>query len=263
MKKKVERITGSLAALLSSWDVVECVSLGEHSESDILDPYFALVLDVYHRGAIPPAEKRLAAFAIASGGDPGAFESSTVQSKDRFFIEGLPVRVEYKGVQRIDELLEWGIDPDVVWMLKNSGTYMFYRLQHSRILFNRSGWIDATRAKLSALPPTFWDSLRDAFQAKMEHYLSDLGAAALRDDGFFYLQSAAGFVRNAAAVLFMANRRFEPSHRLVDAQLRELERIPDDFFGRWDTLLRSNIDMSRGQKYEVAELIARSVIALR
>ena len=105
--------------------------------------------------------------------------------------------------------------------------------------------------------------MREAFQAKMEHYLSDLGAAALRDDGFFYLESASGFALNAAAVLFMANERFEPSHRLIGAQLRELERIPDDFFGRWDTFLRSDIEMSRGQKYEIAELIARSVIALR
>jgi len=263
MKKKVERITGNLAALLASWDAVECVTLGEHSESDVLDPYFALVLDVYYQGTIPSGETRRAAFAKAAGGDPGAFESSTVQTKDRFFIDGLPIRVEYKAMQRIDEILERGADIDVVWMLKNSGTYMFYRIVRSRVLFSRKGWIEATRKKLAGLPPTFWDALRDAFQAKMEHYLSDLGAAALNDDGFFYLESAAGFVRNAAAVLFMANRRFEPSHRLVNEQLRELKKVPDDFLGRWDTLLRSDINMSRAQKYEVAELIARSVLALR
>jgi hypothetical protein len=263
MKKKVERITGSLAALLSSWDGVECVSLGEHSESDILDPYFALVLDVYYSGSIPPAETRRTAFSEVAGGDPGAFESSTVQTKDRFFIEGLPVRVEYKAIQRIDEILKRGADVDIVWILKNSGTYMFYRLLHSRVLFSRSGWIEETRKKLTTLHPSFWRALRDAFQAKMEHYLSDLGAAALRDDGFFYLESAAGFVRNAAAVLFMANERFEPSHRLVDTQLRELSKLPDAFFGRWDILLRSDIDISRAQKYEVAELIARSILALR
>ncbi len=262
MRKKVESLTKALADVLSSWDSVECVTLGEHSESDVLDPYFALVLDVYHRGPIPSTDERRAAFAAVMG-DPGAFESATAQEKDRFFIEGLPVRVEYKTTQRTDDFLGRGVDLDFVWVIKNSGTYMFYRLQRCKILFSRSGWIEKTRERLRDLPDLFWDSLREAFQAKMEHYLSDLGAAALRDDGFFYLQSSAGFVRNAAAALFMANRRFEPSHRMVEVQLKELERIPDDFYGRWETFLRSNIDMSRAQKYEVAELIARSVLALR
>jgi hypothetical protein len=262
MRKKVERLTGNLSAVLSSWEAVECVALGEHSESDVLDPYFALALDVYHRGQIPPPEARRAAFASVVG-DPGAFESSTTQTKDRFFIEGLPVRVEYKTMQRTDDFLSRDIDVDVVWVLKNSGTYMFYRLLHSRILYSRSGWIESTRKRLGELPQRFWDSMREAFQAKMEHYLSDLGAAALRDDGFFYLESAAGFARNAAALLFMSNHRFEPSHRLVETQLKELERIPDDFFGRWETFLRSDIEMRRAQKYEVAELIARSVVAIR
>jgi hypothetical protein len=262
MRKNVERLSERLAAVLSSWDVVECVALGEHSESDVLDPYFALVLDVYHRGPIPELAIRRAAFAAALG-DPGAFESAAAQTKDRFFIDGLPVRVEYKGMQLTERFLEANIDLDVVWVLKNSGTYMFYRLLHSRVLYSRSGWMEASREKLEKLPLDFWDLMRDAFQAKMEHYLSDLGAAALRDDGFFYLESAAGFALNAAAVLFMANKRFEPSHRLIGVQLRELERIPDDFFGRWDTFLRSDIEMTRAQKYEIAELIARSVIALR
>ena len=262
MKKKIERLTASLASMLSTWDVVECVTLAEHSETDILDPYFALVLDVYYRDAIPPPERRRAAFSQALD-HPGAFESAAAQTKDRFFLEGLPVRVEYKPTQRFEDFLSHELDVNLVWVLKNSGTYVFYRLQRSRVLFDRGGWIEGTRRKLAQMPDAFWKGLREAFQSKMEHYLSDLGAAALRDDGFFYAESSAGFLRNAAAVLFMANRRFEPSHRLVDAQLRELPRLPDDFFGRWDTFLRSNIDMSRAQKYEVAELIARSVVAFR
>jgi hypothetical protein len=262
MRKKVERLTKALAETLSSWESVECVALGEHSESDVLDPYFALALDVYYSGPIPGAEERRVVFAAALG-DPGAFESAVANTKDRFFLEGLPVRVEYKATQRTDDFLSRGVDLDLVWVLKNSGTYMFYRLERSRILFSRSGWIEATRKRLNSLPELFWNSLREAFQAKMEHYLSDLGAAALRDDGFFYLESAAGFARNAAAVLFMANKKFEPSHRLVGARLKELEILPDDFFGRWETFLRSDIDISRAQKYEVAELIARSIVALR
>jgi hypothetical protein len=261
MKKKIESLTKSLVTLLSSWGVVECVTLAEHSESDVLDPNFALVLDVYYRGAIPPAEIRQASFSSVLG-DPGAFESAAATMKDRFFIEGLPVRVEYKPVQRLEDFLGHELDRDIVWVLKNSGTYMFYRLLRSRVLFDRSGWIESMRKKLESLPEAFWNELHDAFLSKMEHYLSDLGAAAVLDDGFFYTESSAGFLRNAAAALFMANKRFEPSHRLVDAQLRELSRVPDDFFARWDTFLRVDIDMTRSQKYKVAELMARSLFAL-
>jgi len=260
MRLKVERLAEQLTLVLSSWDSVECVSLNEHSEEDILDPYFALVLDVYHRGEVPPSIQRRTAFAAAVG-DPGAFESSIAQMKDRFFVEEVPVRVEYKEVAAVEELLDRGLG--LLWVLKNSGTYMFYRLQHSRILFRRSAWVDEVRTKLHDLPEGFWEGLREAFLAKMEHSLSDLGAAALRDDSFFYTVSAAGFVRYAAAVLFVMNHCFEPSHRAVDRQLRMLKLLPEDFLGRWETLLRSDGSMSRSQQYKVAELIARSILALR
>jgi len=260
MRRTVERLAESLTLVISSWDPVECVSLAEHSEEDILDPSFALVLDVYHRGAVPPSEERRAAFASALG-DPGAFESAVAQPKDRFFLEGLPVRVEYKDVSGVDEVLDRGLS--FLWVLQNSGTYMFYRLQHSRILFRRSAWMDEVRAKLQSLPEEFWEGLREAFQSKMEHSLSDLGAAALRDDGFFYAVSSAGFLRYTAAVLFVMNRRFEPSHRALGRQLKDLKLLPEDFIGRWETFLRSDNEMSRSQQYKLAELIAKSVLALR
>ncbi len=259
MRRKVERLANGLATVLSSWQTVECVTLGEHSEEDILDPYFALVVDVYHREAMPSPSERQDAFAKAFG-DPGAFESAALQPKDRFFIEGLPVRVEYKSAASIDEFLDRGTD--LVWILKNSGTYMFYRIQKGKVLFKRSDWIEKVRVRISAFPVEYWAALREAFTAKMEHYLSDLGAAALRDDGFFYLESSAGFARSAAATLFIINRRFEPSHRAFEEQVEKLHRLPDDFTGRWETLLRSDLDISRSQKYEVAQLIARSIIKL-
>ncbi|HET7839051.1 MAG TPA: DUF4037 domain-containing protein [Rectinemataceae bacterium] len=259
MRRKVERLANDLATVLSSWPMVECVTLGEHSEEDILDPYFALVVDVYHRGSIPPPAERQAAFATAFGA-PGAFESALHQPKDRFFVDGLPLRVEYKNAGFIDEFLDRG--SDLVWILKNSGTYMFYRIQKGRTLFQRNDWIERVKGRIAEFPNEYWAALRAAFTAKMEHYLSDLGAAAARDDGFFYLESSAGFARSAAAAIFMANRRFEPSHRAFEDQLRHLERLPDDFSGRWETLLRSDLGISRSQKYEVAQLIARSIIKL-
>jgi hypothetical protein len=263
MKRKVEQLALSIAEAVSSWEAVECVTLGQHSETDVLDPYFALALDVYLRAAPPAAEERQAAFA-RSLGQPGAFESSAAQSKDRFFIDGLPIRVEYKNLILIDGILERSRDIDfqLVWALKNSGTHMFYRIQNSRILYQKGDWIMGARQRIAELPAAFWDGLRDAFQAKMEHYLSDLGAASFCSDTYFYSLSLAGFIRYTAAVLFMANRRLEPSHREIDAQLRVLGSLPEDFLGRWDTLLRADSGVGWSQKYKVAELIARSVFSL-
>jgi len=39
----VERFTG----ILSQWQGVECVTLNEAALADVLDPYFALILDVF------------------------------------------------------------------------------------------------------------------------------------------------------------------------------------------------------------------------
>jgi hypothetical protein len=255
MRRQVESIALRLSKAISAWSSVECVCLCEQSEGDVLAPYFALVLDVYHRGEVPAAEERKKAF-----GDPGAFESAEAQPKDRFFLEGLPVRVEYKSVERFDEFLKR--EADLVWILKDTGTYPFYRIVNSQVLYKKSAWIADMKVRLAGLPPSFWKSLREGCALKMEHYLADLGAAAMQDDGFFYIVSAAGFARYAAASLFCVNRSFEPSHRSIEENLRKLARLPSDFFGRWETFLRSDIEISREQKYKVAELIAKSIIAL-
>jgi len=264
MKRKVEKLAKAITEAVSSWESVECVAVGENSESDVLDPNFALVIDVYLRGAPPTVEERQAAFAVAVG-QPGAFESAVSRSKDRFFIDELPIRVEYKNVEMIDNVLERSKGPDsqLVWILKNSGTYMLYRLQNSKVFYKKSDWIDRARRDIESLPDDFWEGLREAFMAKMEHYLSDLGAASYNDDGYFYCVSLAGFIRYTAAALFIANRRLEPSNRFVSERLRELEHLPGDFLGRWETLLRSDMDISGKQKYKVAELIALSVISFK
>jgi hypothetical protein len=262
MKRKVERLAQAIAGALAAWESVECITLGEHSESDVLDPYFALVIDAYLREPPPKPEERQAAYAAAVG-PPGAFESSASRSKDRFFIEGLPVRVEYKSIPMIDDVVARckGPDSQIVWIFKNSGTYMFYRLLRSRVLLQKSDWLERARKDLSELPFSFWEGLRDAILSKMEHYLADLGAASFSGDGYFYDVSLAGFIRYTAAAVFTANRLFEPSHRYVTSRLRELASLPDDFLARWETLLRSDLDISKNQRYEVAELLAKSVLA--
>ncbi len=263
MHRKVERLASAITEAVSSWDGVECVSSGEYSEMDILDPYFALVIDVYTRGDVPAPEQRRAAFASAAG-DPGAYESSSFQFKDRFFLEGLPVRVEYKDLMFVNELIAGAksLDPKIMWSLKHSGTYVFHRLKNGRVLRKNSDWIDAARREIRDLPSQFWSAMRDAYQLKMEHMLSDLGTAAQCDDDYFFDISSAGFIRYAAAALFMINKKFEPSHRSVSSLLKTLKKTPEDFTGRWDSLVRYDPGISKAQRFEVAQLVARSILVL-
>ncbi len=256
MKHKVERLANSLVKVIRAWDCVDCITVGEHAEMDTLDPYFALVLDVYGISNVPGPEIRQAEF-----GFPGAFESAQAQTKDRFFLEGLPVRVEYKRVAEIDRLLDHSLD--FIKILKNSGTYPLYRLQTAKVLFARSGWIEGAQTRLAHLDANFWPVMQQTFLTKMEHYFSDLGEAILCEDDFYYTVSAAGFLRFAAASLFMVNRRFEPSHREIDSQLRCLPKLPDDFIGSWENFIRDEGQSGRSRKRGLAELIAKSLISFR
>ena len=259
MKRKAKLLADRFVAAMSEWPSVECIALNEAALPDTLDPYFALILDVYYSGSIAGPEERKAAY----GEDIAAFETSALQNKDRFLVGGLPVRIELKPIDKINEIVEIAdTRTDQVWLIKDSGTYMFYRLAHGEILFKRSGWIDSIRTRLASLPDSFWTQMRDAHQSKMEHFLSDLGAALMQGDDFHYLISSAGFIKNACVLLFCVNRRFEPSHRGFSEQVKELETLPGDFLGRLERFLRSDPEMNADRKYSVAQLIAKSLISL-
>lgn len=252
MKYRIESATGFLTNVFSGWDSVECVTVDQRADARVDDPYFALVLDVYHRGPVPAPEARAIAF-----GSPSSFESAMGKSKDRFFLEDIPVRIEYKSVYRIDDLLDRPMDH--LRVLKNSGTYPLFRLRHSRIMYTSSGWILQAREKLQSFPDDVWEALRESFSSKMEHYLEDLGTALVSGEAYFRLQSEAGFMRYAAAALFMANRKFEPSHRDMDSSLRSLSRLPADFIGPWTAFLADETACSSSRRHEIASLLAKSV----
>ncbi len=254
MNRKVKTISASLAEKIMQWEGVDTVTLAESAEEEVFDPYFFISLDVYYAGTLPePAirEKVLEA---------NLFESSSVQNKDRFFIKDMPVRVEYKLKAETEKMIarkEQYLD-----MFRASGTYLFYRLEKGNVLGKKSDWIESIRRQLHSFPESFWNSLRTIFQTTMEHKLSDLGAAAFRKDDFFYLVSSSGFVRNACRVLFAVNRVFEPSGRLYYKRVTSLPKLPEEFIGRLDSLLRQKDMLSQERKWEVAELLAKSIIAL-
>ncbi len=258
IKPKVRELADRLVAEVSAWDSVECVCLNEAAAVDTLDPYFAVILDVYVRGSIPAPNARAAAYPNHT-----VMETAPTGTKDRFLVGELPVRIEFKEVERIEELVSIadraGSD---LWKLRNSGTYVFYRLTHCLPLFSRTDWYTEIVAKLSGLGDDFWVHMRSFYQSSMDHYLGDFGAAIVREDQFHYLISSANFIKYAVSALFMENGRFEPSHRGYLAQVSELTTIPDDFLGRFESFLRPDSELPPLRKYEIAKLIARSIVSL-
>ena len=259
MKFKTKVLVDRFAAIVSQWPGVECISLNESALPNTLDPYFALIMDVYYRDAIPGAEERHQLY----GKDLEAFETSGNESKDRFLVEDIPIRLEYKSVGMIEQLV--GIADtklESLWFIKDSGTYGFYRLSQGEIIFSRNDWIMGIRGRLSSLSEEFWQIMRNANESKMEHFLSDLGAALMQGDDFFYLISAAGFIKSACLTLFCINRRFEPSHRAYYKQVLELRALPGSFRSYFESFLKPDPEITMERKHSLAQLMARGIVAL-
>ena len=259
MKFKTKLLVDRFASIISQWPGVECVALNEAALPDTLDPYFALIMDIYYQELIPGAEERQGLY----GDDLEAFETSGQGSKDRFLIGDIPIRLEYKSVRMIEELITIADTRlESLWFIKDSGTYSFYRLSQGEIIFSRNNWMKNIRRRLGNLGDEFWQIMRTAHESKMEHFLGDLGAAFMQGDEFFYLISAAGFVKNACLALFCINRRFEPSHRAYYKQVLELKELPDSFPAYLETFLRSDPEMTMERKYSLAQYIARGIVSL-
>lgn len=255
MVNDVAQVARKLIHQLKVITGIEAITLHESAETAPDDPYFYLSLDVYYRGALPEAGKRKDIFSGA-----GAFESSAYAMKDRFFVDTLPVRVEYKHIDRINHLLR--SPAENLPAFRDSGTYMFYRLLHGRIIFEEGTWLKEVRERLDAIPDEFWRQLAEAHRARAEHYLADLGSAVIRGDALFYLVSLTGFIRAVCSLLFAVNHQFEPSGRQLKEKVLKLPVLPENFRGRFDSLLRDDPEFGPDRKREVAELLTRSILLL-
>jgi len=258
MKYKTKILVERFTEILSAWKGVECITLNEAAEPDPLDPYFALILDVFCNSTIPKAEERCRLY----GDDVAAFESAGINEKDRFLIGDIPVRLEFKKTKKIDELIKIACsDHESLWLIKDSGTYGFYRLANCEIVFSRSKWIHDVRKKLGNIKEPFWAEMRNSVQLKMEHFLSDLGAACFQNDKFHYLIASAGFIKNACLTLFCLNKRFEPSHRAYYKQVCELPILPESFSAEFQTFLNDDA-ADLDSRFYLAKLIAQKIVLL-
>jgi len=259
MKYKTKMLVERFVKTLSGWPGVECVTLNEAALQDTLDPYFALIMDVFISGSIPDAQERCAAY----GDDIAAFESSGQNEKDRFLIGEIPVRLEYKLIEKVEKLVSIAdTSVDSLWMIKDAGTYGFYRLANGEIEFSRGKWIQEIRKRLGNIGDAFWNEMRGAAQSKMEHFLSDLGAASFQGDEFHYLLASAGFIKTSCLSLFCANRRFEPSHRAYYKQVLELPLLPGKFPALLENFLEVGPDATMERRFSIAKLMARGIVTL-
>ena len=259
MKYKTKVTADRFIGILSEWPGVECVILNEAALADVSDPYYALILDVFFSAPIPGAQERCRIY----GNDVAAFESSGQNEKDRFLIGDIPVRLEYKNIEKIEGLVDiTDAKVDSLWLIKDSGTYGYYRLVHGDIVFSRGKWIYSVRKRLENTVDTFWKEMKGAAQSKMEHFLSDLGAASFQSDEFHYLLASAGFIKAACFTLFCANRRFEPSHRAYYRQVLELPLLPTSFPAELENFLGIEPGASMERRFYLAKLIAKGIVAL-
>jgi len=259
MKYKTKLLVDRFTEVLSSWPGVECITLNEAALSDTLDPYFALILDVFYSASLPDEEERCRLY----GDDVAAFESSGQNVKDRFLIGDIPVRLEYKNTAKIEELIQIAdTKNESLWLIKDSGTYGFYRLVNNDIVFSRTNWINGVKERLTHIGNQFWEEMRNTVQSKMEHFLSDLGAACFQGDKFHYLIASAGFIKTVCLTLFCINRRFEPSHRAYYKQVRELPLLPEAFISEFDTFLENDSGISPESRFRLALIIAQKIVRM-
>jgi hypothetical protein len=254
MREKARRAVESLRTVLEGWS--ETVAVGVHAYGDDLyDPYFSVSLDVYTSGDVRAAAAREPAF-----GDVGAFESSLFLHKDRFLMDDVPVRVEYKRTDRFDGLVAAALDG--ICLLRDASTYAFTRVTDADPVVSRGGWFETMRDKLERLPEPFWLELRAVQAASAEHRYADLQAAAMREDTFYYTVTAGRFLVGLCALVFTINRSFEPSPRRVRREVLGLPMLPDSFPANLENFVRRESELSLSQRAELAQLMVTSVLSL-
>ncbi len=254
MTREVESAVTTVTEIVRTWPNVEAVTLVQ-GEEDVYDPYFFLSFDVFLEGGPPELDERVKAFE-----NVGAFEAAPVSRKDRFLVEWIPIRIEYHDVSDTGGVVHGLMNGQASPL--ESGTYPLFRIVNSRIVIRNSDWIEQIRNALAEPAEEFWNAIVRAEMAKMEHAMSDLGAAAFREDDLFFLASQAKFVRALCSTLFAANRRLEPSERFLGEETPALPFVPEGFPGRFDFLLRRDGDIRMGQIFEVAEILTKGVFAL-
>ncbi len=153
-------------------------------------------------------------------------------------LDDLPVRISYKDCFRVDAVLA-GLDGDK-WLYMERGTYLFHRIAAGSVIWRRDDWLTGVLERLDNLPDSFWETWMASCRRRIDHYLGDMSAAVLKEDGLYYRLSLAGFLQSVTEFLFAVNRVFEPGPRAYTAYLALLETLPEGFEANWNSLIRED-----------------------
>jgi hypothetical protein len=254
LKQRVERVLKKLVDILSKWNI-DTLVLGEAADAEIIDPYFNIDIDIYFEKKIPDSDERRELL-----GSPAGFETSPLDTKDRFLLEDLPVKLSYWSLSRVDKLIKRVEENN--WFFRFESTNILYRIESGRMLHTKDGWFDKLRGRLKSIPDEFWNKLKEQSRFSLDYSLNNMGAAVYRGDHYFFTVSLARFIQGLCCFLFALNRLFEPSASYLHRYIKVLEKRPDGFNGRFDSLIRLDIELTPEQKYEIAKLIAKSISSL-
>ncbi len=252
MQKKVARIAETLSERMTEWKAVVAVALGEIATVETIDPYFSIDLAVCQEGELPPVAER-----AASLGSPPGFAYSPQLHADLFLLEELPVCVMYLERDRVDALLDRVVQGD--WVFRDETTNILYRIENGKVLQDREGWLARSREKLARVPDAFWDHLKEGSRVALDRAVVDVGTAVHRGDHLFYRLSGARFLQSLCSFLFALNRQFEPSHQMLLERVTKLAKLPAEFSGRLDSLIRPDMEITPARRYEICQLVAKSI----
>jgi hypothetical protein len=252
VQKKVKKILDWLIDIISKWNGIAAVVLGEVANVETYDPYFTIDLDVYFRGSLLPSNDRRERFD-----NPGGFETSPIYPIDRFLAEELPVSAHYKDVSRMSLLVKRV--EEQTWVFRSESTHLLYRIQNGRVLYSKGDWLEQLKQRLDNIPEGFWKSIMEAARFSLDHYLNGIGAAVYRGDNLYYQISASGFCQSLCSYVFALNKRLEPTGRLLHDHIRGLKMLPDEFLGRFESFIRPDAKLPPERKFEIAQLLAKSI----
>jgi len=256
MIQKINHLVETVLKGLSSAPDVECVQrIPYHGGGLPSSPLFCLKLDVFFRGPIPAYPARLQSLPPLQ-----YIETSLSKEKDRFFLEKVPIHLDYKQVAVIDEELAGLGQPAA--SLRQETTYGLFRLYHGIPVHAKTTWIREVKAKLENLPEGFWTFQRQNLAGRLEHLISDMAAAIFNRDGLFFQIGMARFLETLSELLFAVNRQFLCPPEELKFQIDGLESLPAGFTGFFDSLLREDSGFDRERRLSLARHLAEGVLAL-
>lgn len=250
MRQKVQKLTDAIHDLIAGWDGVTAVTLGDTLEKDLYDPYFFIRYDVYFTDTLPSFAERQETLSFVQ-----AYETSSCGMKDRFLADGLPVRIEYRNTAKVEKLLDAAVAGGEAFC--DSSTYGLFRLKDFNILTDSTNWLKTCREKMEKLPDSFYSVIARRQVASLEHVVSDMGAAIVKEDELFFHISMGRFLEYTLETLYSLNKKLDPGPRA--RAVDHLTSLPESFRTRLEILIQDQSSFSPRQKFEIAELVATSL----